>query len=160
MRFLTILTPMRLRALSLSGALGLAMPALAQLAAPAPGQPPVQVQAAPVASVPDSVILDMREALRRNDRARLALLLPQARGHALEPWAAYWELRARLDDATLADVQDFIARYPGTYQEDRLRNDWLLLAGKRRDWAGFVAEYPRFRMRDDPQVRCYAAAAA
>ena len=159
MRFLTILTPMRLRALSLSGALGLAMPALAQLAAPAPGQPPVQVQAAPVASVPDSVILDMREALRRNDRARLALLLPQARGHALEPWAAYWELRARLDDATLADVQDFIARYPGTYQEDRLRNDWLLLAGKRRDWAGFVAEYPRFRMRDDPQVRCYAAAA-
>ena len=159
MRFLTILTPMRLRALSLSGALGLAMPALAQLAAPAPGQPPVQVQAAPVASVPDSVILDMREALRRNDRARLALLLPQARGHALEPWAAYWELRARLDDATLADVQDFIARYPGTYQEDRLRNDWLLLAGKRRDWAGFVAEYPRFRMRDDPQVRCYTVAA-
>ena len=159
MRFLTILTPMRLRALSLSGALGLAIPALAQLAAPAPGQPPVQVQAAPVASVPDSVILDMREALRRNDRARLALLLPQARGHALEPWAAYWELRARLDDATLADVQDFIARYPGTYQEDRLRNDWLLLSGKRRDWASFSAEYPRYRMRDDREVRCYAVAA-
>jgi hypothetical protein len=33
-----------------------------------------------------------------------------------------------------AEVQDFFARYPGTYQEDRLRNDWLLLLGQRRDW--------------------------
>jgi soluble lytic murein transglycosylase len=53
-------------------------------------------------------------------------------------------------------VQDFLARYAGTYQEDRLRNDWLLLLGKRRDWASFAAEYPRYRMRDDREVRCYA----
>jgi len=114
----------------------------------------------PAAAEPasDSVILDMREAYRRNDQTRLSALLPLARGHALEPWAAYWELKARLEDATLEQVQDFIARYPGTYQEDRLRNDWLLVAGKRRDWAGFGAEFPRFRMRDDREVRCYAVA--
>ena len=155
MRFSTILTPMRRFGLAFGTALALANPALAQLAAPGALPPAASQQALP----PDSVILDMREAFRRNDRARLAALLPQARGHALEPWAGYWELKARLEDATLADVQDFSARYPGTYQEDRLRNDWLLLAGKRRDWAGFVAEHPRFRMRDDPQVRCYAVAA-
>ena len=107
----------------------------------------------------DSVILEMREAYRRADKDRLSALLPLARGHILEPWAAYWELKARLEDASLAEVQSFISRYPGTYQEDRLRNDWLLLAGKQRDWVGFMAEYPRFRMQDDRQVRCYAVAA-
>nr|WP_243457712.1 lytic transglycosylase domain-containing protein [Ottowia testudinis] len=101
----------------------------------------------------------MREAFRRGDKARLTALLPLARGHALEPWAAYWELKARLEEASPLEVQDFLARHAGTYQEDRLRNDWLLLAGKRRDWASFSAEYPRFRMRDDREVRCYAAAA-
>jgi soluble lytic murein transglycosylase len=155
MRFSTILTPMRRCGLAFGGAMALATPASAQPAVPDAMSPASVAQAAP----PDSVILDMREAFRRNDRTRLAALLPQARGHALEPWAGYWELKARLEDATLADLQGFAARYPGTYQEDRLRNDWLLLAGKRRDWAGFVAEYSRFRMRDDPQVRCYAVAA-
>ena len=110
------------------------------------------------AAAADSVILDMREAFRRGDKARLASLLPLARGHALEPWAAYWALKVRLEDASAQDVQDFLTRYAGTYQEDRLRNDWLLLAGKRRDWATFAQELPRFRMADDAEVRCYATA--
>lgn len=104
----------------------------------------------------DSLIVEMNKAFKRGDKNRLTQLLPQARGHALEPWAAYWELKARLDDASAQDVQTFLARYAGTYQEDRLRNDWLLLLGQRRDWEGFSAEYPSFRMNDDRQVRCYA----
>ena len=109
-----------------------------------------------VTSAGDSVILEMNQAFRRGDRKRLAALLPQARGHALEPWAAYWELKARLAEASTQEVDNFIARYVGTYQEDRLRNDWLLLLGERRDWAGFAAEHPKFRMGDDKEVRCYA----
>ncbi len=104
----------------------------------------------------DDLILDMSQAYRQGNNARLAALLPQARGHALEPWAAYWELRARLDTASSGEIQDFMARYAGTYQEDRMRNDWLLLLGQRRDWTTFAAEYPRFRMNDDREVRCYA----
>ena len=104
----------------------------------------------------DNLIVEMNKAFKRGDKARLAQLLPQARGHALEPWAAYWELRARLNEASAQDVQDFFNRYPGTYQEDRLRNDWLLLLGQRRDWAAFAAMYPDFRMNDDKEVRCYA----
>ncbi|NUN62397.1 MAG: lytic transglycosylase domain-containing protein, partial [Burkholderiaceae bacterium] len=42
------------------------------------------------------------------------------------------------------------------YQEDRLRNDWLLLLGQRRDWAQFAAYHPQYRMQDDREVRCYA----
>jgi len=108
------------------------------------------------AAVGDSLILEMSNAFRRGDKTRLAQLLPQAKGHVLEPWAAYWELKARLDQANPQEVQGFMARYAGSYQEDRLRNDWLLLLGQRRDWTSFSAEYPNFRMNDDREVRCYA----
>ncbi|WP_457282463.1 transglycosylase SLT domain-containing protein [Polaromonas sp. P5_D5] len=108
------------------------------------------------ASAADNVIVEMNKAFKRGDKGRLAQLLPQARGHALEPWAAYWELKARLGEASAQEMQDFFGRYAGTYQEDRLRNDWLLLLGQRRDWAGFAAEYPNYRMNDDKEVRCYA----
>ncbi|MDM0011263.1 transglycosylase SLT domain-containing protein [Variovorax sp. J22P168] len=104
----------------------------------------------------DDVLLQMKQAAQRGDKARLTALLPQARGHVLEPWAAYWELKARLGEASPQEVQDFLARYAGTYQEDRLRNDWLLLTGQRRDWDGFATQHPAFRMNDDAQVRCYA----
>jgi soluble lytic murein transglycosylase len=104
----------------------------------------------------DDTLLQMKQAFQRGDKARLTALLPLARGHALEPWAAYWELKARLSDASAQEVQDFLTRYAGTYQEDRLRNDWLLLVGQRRDWDGFSTFHAGFRMNDDPQVRCYA----
>ena len=56
----------------------------------------------------------------------------------------------------MSEVQRFLAKYVGTYQEDRLRNDWLMLLGQRRDWGNFAAQYPQYRMRDDKEVRCYA----
>jgi soluble lytic murein transglycosylase len=104
----------------------------------------------------DEVLLQMQEAFRQGNKARLAQLLPQAQGHALEAWAAYWELRARLETAPPAEIQQFLARYAGTYQEDRLRNDWLLQLGRQRDWDTFAQEYPKYRMNDDREVRCYA----
>jgi soluble lytic murein transglycosylase len=104
----------------------------------------------------DEVLVEMNKAFKRGDKNRLSQLLPQAQGHALEPWAAYWELKARLDEASAREVQDFMARYAGSYQEDRMRNDWLLLLGQRRDWSAFAAEYPSYRMGDDRDVRCYA----
>ncbi len=104
----------------------------------------------------DDVLLQMKQAFQRGDRGRLTALLTQARGHVLEPWAAYWELKARLNEASPQEVQDFLARYAGSYQEDRLRNDWLLLLGQRRDWDGFAAMHASYRMGDDAQVRCYA----
>jgi soluble lytic murein transglycosylase len=106
----------------------------------------------------DEVLLEMQQAFRKNDAKRLSTLLPQARGHVLEPLAAYWDMRTRLDTASTSEIRSFLNTYAGSYYEDRLRNDWLQQLGKRRDWATFTAEYPRFRMRDDREVRCYALA--
>ena len=107
----------------------------------------------------DDTVLEMHQAWRKMDRSRLSALLPQVQGHTLEPLAAYWELRARLDTASESEVQAFFTRYAGTYYEDRLRNDWLLLLGRRRDWSTIAVEFPKYRMQDDREVRCYALAA-
>jgi soluble lytic murein transglycosylase len=100
----------------------------------------------------------MSQAFKKNDKGQLTRLLPRAKGHTLEPWAAYWELRVRLDQASDSEIQQFLSQYAGTYAEDRLRNDWLLQLGRQREWPTFAQEYSRFRMNDDREVRCYALA--
>jgi soluble lytic murein transglycosylase len=102
------------------------------------------------------LVLDAREALRKKDKAQLAAAAVSGRQHALAPWLDYWELSNRLSLAQADEIEAFYARWPGSYVEDRLRNDWLLELGKRRDWAGFSRDYPRFRMNDDREVSCYA----
>ena len=112
--------------------------------------------AQPASGGSDAILLEMREAYRRDNTAQLSTLLPQVRGHALEPLAMYWEMRPRLETASPSEIRAALDRMAGTYWEDRLRNDWLLLLGKARNWTDFEAELPKFRMQDDRQVRCYA----
>ncbi len=107
---------------------------------------------------PERLFQDMREAFAKENSQRLSALAPLALGHPLEPWAAYWELKARLETAQASEVNAFLRRYAGSYQEDRLRNDWLLVVGKRQDWGTFAEHASQFRMRDDRQVRCYTLA--
>ncbi len=104
----------------------------------------------------DNAALDMAQAYKVRDRKRLAALLPQLRGHPLEVWGAYWDLSARLPDASPAELQDFFNRYADSYQEDRLRADWLAILGRNRDWVAFNREYALYRMQDDKSLRCYA----
>jgi soluble lytic murein transglycosylase len=138
MQFSAILT-----SFALIGALMVSPPSLARAQA---------IDATPV----DTLVLDMAQAYKQRDRKRLSQLLPQVRGQVLEPWAAYWELSARLDEANYSEIQDFFARYSGSYQEDRLRTDWLLQLGRNRDWTTFNREFALYRMNDDRSVRCYA----
>jgi soluble lytic murein transglycosylase len=107
-------------------------------------------------TVQDDVLVDMATAFKKNDSKQLAKLFPHAKGHTLESWAAYWVLKARLDDASQRDVDAFFKRYPDTYAEDRLRADWLIKLGKSHDWSGFAANLPAYRMGDDKDIRCYA----
>ena len=106
----------------------------------------------------DATIVEAREALRKKDRGRLAQARAAAAAerHPLAMWVDYWELVNRLNEAQQDELSAFAARWSGTYVEDRLRNDWLLELGRRRDWTNFGVEYPRFRMNDDREVSCYA----
>ncbi len=103
----------------------------------------------------ERALLDMRQAFQAGNAQRLSALLPRTQGHLLEPQAAYWELRARLNTASPQEIRAFLQRHAGSYHEDRLRNDWLLQLGKARDWTTFAQELPLFRMNDDREVKCY-----
>ena len=104
----------------------------------------------------ERVLSEMRQAFQASNADKLASLLPKMQGHTLEPLAAYWTLRARLNQASPDEIRAFLTRYADSYYEDRLRNDWLLQLGKNRDWANFRQEAARFRMNDDREVKCYA----
>jgi soluble lytic murein transglycosylase len=127
---------------------GLALVTASAAAAP---QPDISQGAA-------GTLRDARDALRKKDRGRLAALRAQAAAerNPLAMWVDYWEISNRIGDAQPPELAAFAQRWSGSYVEDRLRNDWLLELGRRRDWADFVAEYPRFRMNDDREVVCYA----
>ncbi len=102
-------------------------------------------------------ILEGREALRTRNAAGLAAARDAAMAahHPLAMWTDYWELSNRLAEAQQPELDAFYARWRDTYVEDRLRNDWLLELGKRRDWNNFATDFPKFRMNDDRQVTCY-----
>ncbi len=133
-----------LGALVLSLGAGLPSPLHAQTLMPQVSQP--------------ELITEAHEAQRKKDRKRLAALnqVAQAQRHPLAPWVDYWELGLRLYEVSQPEVNAFYARWPGTYVEDRLRNDWLLELGRRRDWANFTVDHARYQMRDDREVVCYA----
>ena len=58
-------------------------------------------------------------------------------------WADYWDLNLRLAGPRSPGLEAF-ARWPGSYVEDRLRNDWLLQAGPAaRTGATFAVDHPR-----------------
>lgn len=102
-------------------------------------------------------IREAREAFGRKDARRLAAAkdAAAAQKHPLAMWADYWEISTRISELQPTEAQAFLGRWPGTYVEDRFRNDWLLELGRRRDWPGFQAQWPKFRMNDDREVACY-----
>ncbi len=106
---------------------------------------------------PDPVA-DAREAFRKKERNRLAAdrAAALAARHPLAMWADYWELSNRINEASQTEVNAFYARWRNAYVEDRLRNDWLLELGNRRDWTNFAVDFSHFRMNDDREVTCYA----
>ncbi|MCV2361548.1 lytic transglycosylase domain-containing protein [Paucibacter sp. TC2R-5] len=128
------------------------------LAMGAPARAQTQTTAAAAQTAQPDLVLEAHDAQRRKDRKRLAAIneVAQAQRHPLAPWIAYWELGLRLGEVSQPEVTAFYARWPGSYVEDRLRNDWLLELGRRRDWKNFAIDHPRFQMRDDREVACYA----
>lgn len=133
--------------------------------APAAAVVPAVVQPAAPASAPaaseaqreqDNLFLQLREAARQNDADRAAMLAARLPDYPIPSYVDYYRLKPRLRDASNEEILAFLKRYEGSAIADRLRNDWLLELGRRRDWANFDRELPLFVKNDDYQVRCYA----
>jgi soluble lytic murein transglycosylase len=96
-----------------------------------------------------------RDAFRANDAARLDRIAPRLKGHLLESYVEYWQLRLKLDDADPEGVRSFLTRREGGPLADRLRGEWLKSLAKHEQWTLFAAEYPR-RAGDDTELGCDA----
>jgi soluble lytic murein transglycosylase len=113
----------------------------------------------------DELMVQLRDAARSFDSDKVqALAAKVPRDYVLAPYADFWAFRARFitkgmeltGKVSEADLRDYLTRNDGTFMADRIRNDWLLVLGRQRDWARFDQEYPRFVLQDDPQLVCYA----
>ncbi len=104
----------------------------------------------------DDVFLSLREAARRDDPTRAAELGSRLQNYAIPSYVDYFRLKPRLRDASGAEIRDYLARYNGEAIADRLRNDWLLELGRKRNWSVFDEQLPLYLVDDDMQVKCYA----
>ncbi len=111
------------------------------------------------AATGDATFLSAREAYRNGERVRLGRQVDALKGHPLQPWAEYWQLRLRLEDGEDAGVADYIVRNEGAYLAEKLRGDWLRQLGKQRDWPSFQRLLPALAL-PDAEINCYAAQAA
>lgn len=103
----------------------------------------------------DADLLAARDAYRAGDAVRLDRVAPRLKGHLLEQYVSYWQIRLKLDDADPERVKGFLGRYAETPLADRLRIEWLKALAKREQWELFAAEYPK-RAGDDTELECYA----
>ena len=113
----------------------------------------------------DRMFIDLREAAKKNDVFRTQQLASNLVNYSFDDYVAYFRIKpqlfdsaggARNDYSADAQVVAFLNQYQGTALADRLRNDWLLVLGKRKDWSRFDAEYAKFVLDDDTQVKCYS----
>jgi len=104
----------------------------------------------------DDVFQALRDAAHRDDAAKAGELAAQLPHYAIPSYVDYYRLKPRLRNASEAEVRDFLKRYEGSAIADRLRNDWLLEVGRKRDWTTFDEQYPLFVVDDDMQLKCYA----
>ena len=113
----------------------------------------------------DKIFMDLREASRKNDVLKSIQLANQLSDYEIADYVEYFKIKPRLYDSsgrpnasTDADIEvnQFLKKYKGTALADRLRNDWLLVLGKRKEWGNFDLEYPQFVLEDDTQLKCYA----
>jgi soluble lytic murein transglycosylase len=113
----------------------------------------------------DRAFIELREAAKRNDVARAQTLAASLSNYPYDDYVSYFRIKPQLFDSaggaradTNADsqVMAFLNQYQGAALADRMRNDWLLVLGKRKDWPRFDIEYPKFVLDDDTQVKCYA----
>jgi soluble lytic murein transglycosylase len=113
----------------------------------------------------DRMFIDLREAAKKNDVFRTQQLSSNLANYPFDDYVAYFRIKpqlfdsagdARNDYSADSQVVAFLNQYQGTALADRMRNDWLLVLGKRKDWARFDAEYAKFVLDDDTQVKCYS----
>ena len=89
-----------------------------------------------------------REAFRVGDAIKLERYAKSLANYPLEPYAAYWRFRLRLDEASPEAVRAMLLRLQEGPVVTSLRTDWLKQLGMKQQWDVFDAEYPQLESPD------------
>lgn len=79
----------------------------------------------------------------------------KAQQYVLAPYADYWLMLLRLEQADHAEVVNFLTHYVDMPFAERLRGEWLKKLAKQQDWPLFFEHYASFK-REDIALQCYA----
>ncbi len=79
----------------------------------------------------------------------------KAQQYLLTPYADYWLMLLKLENARDEEVQNFLAQYIEMPFTERVRGEWLKKLAKQQNWNAFFEEHANFQ-RDDVAVQCYA----
>ncbi|MDO9206388.1 transglycosylase SLT domain-containing protein [Methylotenera sp.] len=98
-----------------------------------------------------------REAYTAKNEIALAEDVAQlnTQQYLLAPYADYWLMLLKLEQARDEEVQNFLAQYVDMPFADRIRGEWLKKLGKQQNWGPFFEEQALF-LREDIAVQCYA----
>lgn len=98
-----------------------------------------------------------REAYAAKNEIALAEDVSQlnTQQYLLAPYADYWLMLLKLEQARDEEVQNFLAQFVDMPFADRVRGEWLKKLGKQQNWGPFFEELPLF-LREDTAVQCYA----
>lgn len=103
------------------------------------------------------LLISARAAYDSRNQAALADYTQQlhSQDYILAPYADYWLMLLRLNEADETSVHDFLNQYTDYPFADRLRGEWLKTLGKQQNWQAFFDELPHLQ-REDTAVDCYA----
>lgn len=79
--------------------------------------------------------------------------LSELEDYVLYPYLKYYQLKGNLTRVKRQEVESFLRAYPNYYLSDALERRFLLELARRKDWAGFLAFYPRQPASTD--LRCH-----
>ncbi|MGC2166569.1 MAG: transglycosylase SLT domain-containing protein [Gallionella sp.] len=103
----------------------------------------------------DADFVAAHDAYRAGDAATLRRFGSRLEGTPLAAYVTYFRLSVDLENATEADIMEFLSLPEDTPLIDQLRGDWLRLLGKNRQWELFDREYYKL-INEDTELTCYA----
>ena len=89
------------------------------------------ISTATYAAARNQDFLALRQAYQAGNTARVNMYAQRLRGHVLEPYAAYYQLRPQLWNPKLSPetVKEFVEKYHDSPLSDRLMGEWLKILG-------------------------------
>ena len=100
----------------------------------------------------DDAFLLLREAVRKDETQKADFYAARLSSYSIPSYVDYYRLKSHWRDATTYEIREFLKRYEGSAIADRLRNDWLLELGRKKDWPNFDDQLPLFVLNDDTPV--------